>query len=108
MLSDDLCVDRSRVQPELAPEYLPQPGSVEHGARSDHPLGWKAGLALEDPCQDVDRIGDEHDDALITPEVLPQLADDRGVVAQELKAGLVGAATPSGGDDQGARVEHLV
>ena len=108
MLANHLCVHRVCVDVQRASDHVPQACRVEHRAGAEHARGRQARGLRERERQDVDRIGDHHDQAGVAAQCLGNAAHDGGILAREVEARLRGRATLAGGNDDRARIEHVV
>ena len=108
MLADHVRVHRLRRDVQLAADDLPQPRRIEHRAGADDALGRQARRPRHDLREHVDRVGDDHDESAVAGESLADVAEEAGVLAQQLEAGFPRLATAAGGDHDRVGVPELV
>ncbi len=110
VLADDVGVHVAGVDAAMPAEHELEPGAVEHGARSDHALPRPAEPFEGDVGQRVDRVGDHHDDGLarVSGDLVADRADDPGVLADQVRAGLPRLLLGAGGDDDHAGVGAIL
>lgn len=75
---NDEGVDVARIDPKLSAEQVFEPGSVEHGTRSDHPVCRETGKPQGDLGEDIDRVGHHQEDrvGIMTDKFRNDLAEN--------------------------------
>ena len=94
-------MDVLSVDVEVVGDEEAEAGGVEIGAGADDAVGGEAGELPGDVGEDVDGVGDDHEDGIagVAREGRDDLAEECDVAVDEVQAGLAGDLAGAGGDD---------
>ena len=108
MFSNDVRVDRVRINRQLTPEDVTQSRGVEHGARADDASRRQARSFGGDIGHDVHRIRHDDQQSSQRSQTRGDVSDNGGVLAQQVEATFPGAAASARGDHHSVRLDHFI